>query len=99
MGCGIGGPPMGVPIGEGDIGIGPGPGPGPCPVARGPAGGMPGIPGEGRTPGMPGVIGDGIGLPRTGACPGSAIIVFIIATSPPPFGAADSSAPQPRQNL
>jgi hypothetical protein len=31
--------------------------------------------------------------------PGSAIIVFIIAMSPPGFGAAVSSAPHPRQNL
>jgi hypothetical protein len=41
--------------------------------------------------------------PRSGApgaaCDGSAIIVFIIATSPPPAFGTVSSAPQPRQNL
>jgi hypothetical protein len=36
------------------------------------------------------------GLPGV---PVSAIIVFIMAMSPPGFGAAVSSAPHPRQNL
>jgi hypothetical protein len=53
---------------------------------------------------MPGICAGGICAlpPRIGAAgdgDGSAIIVFIIATSPLGFGAAVSSAPHPRQNL
>jgi hypothetical protein len=77
---------------------------------RGPLGGMPGIPllgprGIGCGTALDGPrIGPGppmppSGAPASGDPPGSAIIVFIIPMSPLGFGAAVSSAPQPRQNL
>jgi hypothetical protein len=105
------GTPGGGPIGGGMPGP-PGPtapsGPGCIPPSGG--GGMPAIgpeigtgvgPGAG-TPGMGRMPGGGICAVRPGDAIGgdvSAIIVFIIATSPPGFGATVSSAPQPRQNL
>ncbi len=86
--------------GGGPIGRGPGPGLGFAP--SGPEGGMPGIP-RFCAPwfGFDGICCDEprTGAPGTGACDGSAIIVFIIATSPPPAFGAVSSAPHPRQNL
>jgi hypothetical protein len=95
------GTPGGGPIGAGIAGPGP---------PSGPAGGIPIGPAGGMPPGIPvwrpigGATGCGIaaegprsGAPAFGACPGSAIIVFIIPMSG--LGAAVSSAPHPRQNL
>jgi hypothetical protein len=97
------GTPGGGPIGCCIAGGNPG-------APSGPDGGIPTIP---APPGVPrgkgcgiGCEGARIGLPippsgalATGDDPASAIIVFIMAMSPPGFGAAVSSAPQPRQNL
>jgi hypothetical protein len=90
------GTPGGGPIGGGICGGIDGP-------PSGPDGGIPGMP---PVPRGNGTDGDGarIGPPippaiPPGDAPASAIIVFIIAMSPPGFGAAVSSAPHPRQNL
>jgi hypothetical protein len=99
-----GGGPIGCCIGGGIAG-----------PPSGPAGGIPGIAlalprGNGGAtgaegpriippgpPGLPGPPRPPSGL--TGDAPASAIIVFIMAMSPPGFGVAVSSAPHPRQNL
>jgi hypothetical protein len=70
----------------------------PALAPSGPGGGIPGIPGAGRIPGA-GIGWRCIGCPIGEPGAGSAIIVFIIATSPLGLGAAVSSAPHPRQNL
>jgi hypothetical protein len=97
IGCcicgGIGGPPSGPAGGIPGIALALPRGSGCGTAADGPRS----IPGP---PGMPGPPGPG--MPPSGPpgdAPVSAIIVFIMAMSPPGFGAAVSSAPHPRQNL